>query len=126
MLMRHHVNEAARKQRREFRQIVGVAPFLDVLQIVEAETDDLAGARYRQRICEAGERPLGRRGRAPGNLADRPEVAVVLAEHRGEIIRHRGAYRLQVDDPIALDAAEPQALLPSETDNFHKMCSMTV
>src|SRR5260370_20317037 len=126
MLMRHHGIEAARKERGEFRQIVGVAPFLDVLQIVEAETDDLAGARYRQRICEAGERPYGGGRRAPGNLADRPEVAVVLPQHRSEIIRHRGVDRLQVDDPIALDDAEPQALLRSETDNFHKLCSMTV
>src|SRR5215470_15742712 len=126
MLMRRHGIEAARKQRREFRQIVGVAAFLDVLQIVEAETDDLSGPRYRQRIYEAGERPHCRRRRALGNLADRAEVAVVLSQHRSEIIRHRWVNRLQVDDPIALDDAEPQALRRSETDNFHRMCSMTV
>src|SRR5215471_20447831 len=94
-----------------------------MLEVVEAEADNLAGSRHRQRVFEFHERPLGRRRRAPCNVGEWLEIAATLPEHRGEIIRHRRIDRLEIDDLIALEDAEPQALIRSEADNFHKRTS---
>src|SRR5579883_1287095 len=119
MLVRRHGIEAARKQRREFRQVFGVAAFLDVLEIVEAEADDLAWPRHGQRVSDPRKRPPGRRRRAGRDSGERLEIAVVLAERCSEIIRRRRVDRLQINDLIPLDYSEPQSLVRGEGDDFH-------
>ena len=43
-MVRHHRREHAEEDRREFRNIVALRAFLDVVEIIEAEADDLARA----------------------------------------------------------------------------------
>ena len=43
-----------------------------------------------------------------------------------EIGRQAGVHRLQIDDGVALDHAEPQAVISFETDNFHEFPALAV
>ena len=109
LLVRHHRGEAAHEDGGKFRDVVALRAFLDVLQIVQAEADDLARPRDRQAELQPLERTSRRGRRALGEIAERLQVAVVRREHRAEIGRHLRVDRLQIDDLIALDDAEPQA-----------------
>jgi hypothetical protein len=117
--MRHDRIEAPHEQGREFRQVVGVAAFLDVFEVIQAQADDLAGSRHRQRICQPRERAPRRDGRACGEIGERLQIA---PEHGAEIARQLGIDGLEVDDLIALDNAEPRPGLRCKPDNFHGPC----
>ena len=93
--------------------------FLDVLEIVQPEAEDLARPRHRQAELQAFQRAARRGGRALRDVAERLEVAVVRRQHRAEIARHFRIDGLQVDHLIALDHAEPQPAFRFEPDDLH-------
>ena len=116
--VRHQGVEAAHEQRREFRHVVGVGAFLDVVEIVEAEADDLARPGHRQCVFQARERSPGGGRRALGDVAQRREIAVAARQHDGEIIGNGRIDRLEIDDLFALDDAEPQPRIRCEARRF--------
>ncbi len=94
-----------------------------MVEIIEAEADDLAGPRNRQAIFQSGERAAGGRRRFAGEITERGQIAAGAAQDLAEVGRQRGIRRLQIDDGVALDHAEPQAVLCFKTDNLHKVGS---
>src|ERR1043165_5853613 len=62
LTVRHHRGEAAHEDGREFRNVVALRAFLDVLQIIEPEAEDLARPRDRQPEFKARQRAMRRRG----------------------------------------------------------------
>jgi hypothetical protein len=96
-----------------------VAALLRVLQIIEAEAEDLSGSRHRQAEAKLGERPARRGGRPPREIRERREIAVVRAEPFAEIGGNARIHRLQVDDRIAVDDAESEAMVRFEADDAH-------
>ena len=118
--MRRQRRQHAEKDRLEFRNVVLLRPFLDVVEIIEAEADDLAGPRDGKSEFQSGERAAGCGRRALGEIGERFEIAIAAAQEFAEIGRHRGVHRLQIDDGIALDHAEPQAVIRFKTDDFHE------
>src|SRR6266849_8038623 len=117
--VRHQRGAAAHEDGREFRNVVALRAFLDVLEIVEAEADDLARRRHRQTVGQTLERAARTRGRALGRVLERRQVAVVAAQAFAEIAGYGLVDRLQVDHLIALDHAEMQRAIGFETDDFH-------
>jgi hypothetical protein len=103
--VRHQRSIDAHEDGREFRDIVALRAFLDVLEIIEAEADDLAGARDRQAVFEPLERTARACRCALGSILQRGEVAVAAAEHLAEIARDGVVDRLQIDHLIAFDHA---------------------
>ena len=122
MHMRHDRVEGAHEQGWEFRQIVGVAAFPDMFEVVEAEADDLAGLCDRQRIGEGGERTSRRRRRAFCEIGKEGEIAGIAPQHGAEIARQSGIDGLKVDRLIALDEAKPRPALRCKSDDFHGSC----
>ena len=118
--MRHHRGQHAEEDRREFRNIVALRAFLDVVEIIEAEADDLAGPRDREAEFQSGQRAAGGGRRAFGEVGKRLQIAVVAAQDFAEVGGRSGIRRLQIDDGVALDHAEPQAVIRFKTDNFHE------
>jgi len=59
------------------------------------------------------------RRRPPGKILKRCEIAVVRPEPVAEIGRHARIDRLQVEDRIAVDDAQPQAAVRLEADDPH-------
>ena len=117
--MRRERGQAAHEIGREFRDVVALRAFLDVLEVIEAEQDDLAGIGDRQRVSQTFERNARRGRRLFGEIAQVREIAIGLAQDGGEIGRQTGVDRLQVDDLIPLHNAQPQALSVLEPDNPH-------
>src|SRR5262245_30422066 len=118
-LVRHHRGQAAHEDRREFRDVVALRAFLDVLEIVEPEADDLAGPAHRQRICETRERAMRRGGRALGKVLDGRQVALGRGEQRAEVGRDLGVSRLQIEHLVARHDAEVQTRRGLKTHDFH-------
>ena len=79
--------QPAHENGREFRDVVALCAFLDVLEIIESEADDLSGPADRQRIGQARKRPARARRRALGEIGERLEVAVVCGKPFAEIGR---------------------------------------
>ena len=75
----------------EFRNVVAVRTFLDVLKIVETKADDLARVGDRQRVFQTLERLARRRRRALGDIRERLEVAVVLRQHSARSVGTLGS-----------------------------------
>ena len=123
--MRHHRRLHAEEDGGKFRNIVALRPFLDVVEIVEAEADDLARPRDRETVFQPGERAAGGSRRASGEIGERFEVAVASAQGFAEIGGHARIRRLQIDHAIALDHAEPQAIIRFKTDNLHRVPALT-
>jgi hypothetical protein len=90
-----------------------------VVEIIEAEADDLAGARHRQSVCDAGERPARGRWRALGEIGERGEIAIVGCENVGEVAGQPVVHGLQVDDLVGLYDAEARTALRFKSDDFH-------
>src|SRR5665213_807540 len=116
----------AEKNRLAFRNVVLLRTFLDVVEIIQAEANDLAGPRHRQAKFQSSKRMARRRRRFPRQIAERFEIAVSLAQRRAEIGRHIGVHRLQIDHGIALDHAEPQAVTRFKTDKFHEFPALAM
>ena len=123
--MRHHRRQHAEEDRREFRNIVALRPFLDVVEIIEAEADDLAGLCDRETEFQSGERTAGGGRRLFGEIGQGFEVAVARPQGFAEIAGRGGVHRLQIDDGVALDHAEPQAVIRFKTDNLHCVPALT-
>ena len=82
--MRHHRRQHAEEDRRKFRNIVALRAFLDVVEIIEAEADDLAGLRRpasRISIRRAGGGPTA------GAFLARSASGVQIAVARGARLR---------------------------------------
>src|SRR5664279_3541515 len=60
--MRHHRRQHAEEDRRELRNIVAARALLDVVEIIEAEADDLAGPCDREAVFQSGARTAGGTG----------------------------------------------------------------
>jgi hypothetical protein len=103
----------------KFRDVVALRAFLDVLEIVEAEADHLAGRRHRQGVFQALERSARGPRRALRRILERRQVAVVASEHLAEIARDALVDRLQINHLVALDHAETQSAIGFKSDNFH-------
>src|SRR5689334_8641176 len=119
LFVRHHRGEAAEEDGGKFRDVVALRAFLDVVEIIEPETDDLAGMRDWQAIAQACERALGRGGRALREVLDRGQIALGRREQRAELVRQLGVHGLKVDDPVVLDHTEPEPRLCLETYDLH-------
>src|SRR5262249_39719457 len=92
---------------------------LGMLEVVEAEADDLARTGDRQRKLQAGQRSPRRGMRALGDVAERREVAVIGGEPLPEVGGHARLDRPQVGHRVALDHPEMQASILLEPDNSH-------
>ena len=67
----------------------------------------------------------GRRAEAGAFLARSAsgfEVAIAAAQEFAEVGRHGGIHRLQIDDAVALDHAQPHAIIRFKTDDLHESC----
>ena len=68
----------------------------------------MPGARHRQREFEPGERTARGGRRLGGEIGERLQVAIAAAQPVAEIGGRGRIDRLQVDDVVAFDHAEPQ------------------
>ena len=75
---------------------------------------------------QPGERAAGGGRRLFGEIGKRFEVAIAPAQDFAEVAGQRGIHRLQIDDGIALDHAEPQAIIRFKTDDLHESCPCLV
>ena len=111
-----------------FGMLSRLEAFLDMLEIVQPEADDLAGIAHRQRVFDAVERQARRGRRALGEIAERASdrhcsAAATCAEiGRGTF----GIDRLQVDDLIALDDTQVPPVLRFETNDFHAVPTLWI
>ena len=120
--MRDHRGRASHEYGREFRNVVAVRAFLDVIEIVQAHANDLAGIGNRLRVLDALERNARRSRRTLGDIRQRLEIAVTLRKHLAEIGRQlKVATAWQVDDLISFDNAEMRRAIQLESDNLHKV-----
>ena len=103
-----------------FGMLSRLRAFLDVVEIVEPEAEDLARLRHRQTELQTLERAARRGRRALRDVGERRYVAIVRGERRAEIGRHLGVHRLQVDHLVALDDAQPQSAFRLEADDLHE------
>src|SRR5665213_2304228 len=124
--MRRERSLHAEKNRLEFRDVVLLRTFLDVVEIIQTEANDLAGPRHRQAEFQSGEWVARRGRRFLRQVAQRFEIAVSLAQRLAEIGRHIGIHRLQIDHGIALDHAKPQAVTRFKTDKFHEFPALAM
>src|SRR6185503_10580433 len=74
--MRHHRSQHAEKNRRKFRDVVALRAFLHMVEVVEAEANDLSRIRDRQRVFQSIEGTARGCRRFLRKGADRREVAV--------------------------------------------------
>ena len=102
-LMRDQGGAAAHKDGRKFRNIVAIRSFLDVLEIVQTEADNLAGARGQAAQWPARRRPSG-------EIGQRGKIAIAESPVDG----------VEVDHLIALNDAEMWPVSGFEADNFHE------
>ena len=83
-----------------FGMLVALRALLDVLEIVQAEADDLAGwATGKPNLSPLSGRGVGHRRAALRRILERGEVAIVAAEHLAEVARNIVVDGLQVDHP---------------------------
>ena len=120
--VRHQRGAAAHEYRGEFRDIVTLRAFLDVLEIVQAEADDLSRPADRQPVGQIRKRLTRVRRRALGKLGERLHIAVVFGQPFAEIGRSVAIGGMQVDHLIAFDNAKPRSALPFERNNLHIPC----
>ena len=66
----------------------------------------------------SSERAARRGRRLLGEIGERFEIAIAAPQPGAEIVGRAGVGRLQIDDVVALDHAEPPAFV-FETDDFH-------
>ncbi len=118
LLMRRQRGRHAEEDRLEFRDVVLVRTFLDVVEIVEAEADDLAGIGDRQREFQSGQRNARGCRRLLHGLGKRLHVAIG-AQERSEFTRQLGVGRLNVDDAVTIDNAHAHAVIGLEIDDLH-------
>jgi hypothetical protein len=114
---------AAHEDGREFWNVVAVRPFLDVLQIVEAEAHDFAGMRNRHRIFQPAQGPARGGGSA---LGERREITIVVTEDRSKVARQLGLRDVEVDHLIALDHTQMRARVCLEPDYFHRVIPLVL
>ena len=88
-LMRDQGGAAAHKDGRKFRNIVAIRSFLDVLEIVQTEADNLAGARNRKRVGQSVQGPARRRRRPSGEIGQRRKIDIAVAQRGTQIVRGR-------------------------------------
>ena len=93
-----------------------------MVEIIEAEADDLAGARDRQRVFEPFERTARLRLGDLDEIGERCERALGPAQHFAQVAGEHAVHRLQVDDGIALDHAQLEPAIRFEADDFHEPC----
>src|SRR5262249_38952656 len=117
----HQRGFAAHENRGKFRDVVALRTFLDVLEIVEAEADNLARRRNRQPVFEIFERTPRASGRTFGRVLERCEVAVAAAQILAEVTGNCLVDGLEIDHLVALDDAEVQAAIGLETNDFHAL-----
>ena len=58
-----------------------------------------------------------------GKIGERLEIAIAPPQHLAEIGRQARVHRLQIDDGVALDHAQPQTVVGFKTDDFHEIAS---
>ena len=80
----------------------------------------LPGRPHRQREFQPRQRAAGGGRRLGGEIGERLEIAVAAAQPVAETGGRTGVSRLQVDDVIALDHAEPRAAV-FKTDDLHEL-----
>ncbi len=80
----------------------------------------LPGRATGKRVFQSGERAAGGSRRSSGEIGKRFQIAVAAAQGVAEIGGRSGVRRLQIDHDIALDHAEPQAIIRFKTDNLHE------
>jgi hypothetical protein len=117
--VRHQRGQHAEKDRLEFRDVVLLRAFLDVVEVIEAQADDLAGLGHRQRELQTGERNARGGIRLGDGGLELAHVTIGGAQVIAEIAGDAGIHGLDVDDIIALDHAQPHFVVCFETDDFH-------
>ncbi len=78
-----------------------------MVDVIEAEANDLAGILDRQPEAHAGERPSGIGTGAARSLAGRGEGGVARPDHAEQVARQVGRGARQIDHGLALQDAEP-------------------
>src|SRR5690348_7024523 len=77
-----------------------------VIDIVEAEADDLAGILDRRPEAQAAKRPAGVGRRAARRLLGGGEAGIARAYQALEVARQLGCHARQIDDALALQHAD--------------------
>ena len=109
------------EDRRKFRDIVALRPFLHVVEIVQPEADYFTGTQNGKCEFHLTQRTSRGRRRSPGQVTERLEIAVVPAQDFAEITRHICIRSLQIDGMIAIDHAKPYAIAGFKTDDLHEL-----
>src|SRR3954453_21397368 len=122
--MRHQRRVATHEHGGEFRNIIPVGAFLDVLEIIESKADHLAGVRDRQRIFQTFQRDAWGSPSLLGQLGNRLEIATVLSQPLAEIARQLGIYSLQIDPLIAFDYAKMGGATRFKRNDLHRKSSI--
>ena len=124
LAVRHQRGQAAHKNGRELWNVIALRAFLDVLEIIQPEADDLARPANGQPVGQARERPA-RGGRGPlGDIGKRLGIAVIALEPFAEIGGNRAIHGIEIDHGIAVHDAEPRSPLPFECNDFHVFPSL--
>src|SRR4029079_17791934 len=118
--MRHHRSQHTEENRRKFRDVVALRAFLHMVEVVEPKANDLPRMRYRQRVFQSIEGTARGCRRFLRKSADRREVAVAPAQDFGEIAWHIRIHRLQIDDTVTLDHAQPHAVIRFKSNDLHE------
>jgi hypothetical protein len=109
-----------------FRNVVAVRSFLDVLQIIEAKAHDFAGMRNRHCVFQAAQGPTRGGGSPLGEIGKRREIAIVLAQDGSEVARQLGFRNVEVDHLITLDYPQMRARVCLEPDYFHRVIPLVL
>jgi putative ABC transport system substrate-binding protein len=117
--MRRQRAQHPKKDRLEFRDVVLLRTFLDVVEIVQTKADDLARPGHGQREFQLGQRKLGGGRRLLGEFDQRLQVAVVGAQNRAKIGRQARIDGLQIDNIVAFNDTKPRAVIRFKTYDFH-------
>src|SRR5579884_1982357 len=121
--MRNHGREHTKKDRGEFRNVVTLRAFLDVIEVVQSEADDLARVGDREREDDAGQGAVRAGRRFPGKFRKRRKIAVAPPQPGSEVIGQARIDGLQIDDGVTLNNAEPQPLV-TKTNDLHEWYSL--
>ena len=95
-----------------------------MVEVVEAEANDLSRMRDRQRVFQSIEGTARGCRRFLRKGADRREVAVAPAQDFGEIARDIRIYGLQIDDTVTIDHAQPHAVIRFKSNDFHESSTL--
>ena len=113
--VRHHRGQHAEEDGGKFRNVVALRTFLDMVEIIQPETDDFS--RLRDGQCDISIRPAaGARRPAHSSPVQPSGLRSPLIRRRTspEIARHIRIRTLQIDDIVAIDHAKPHAILDSK------------